>query len=209
MRVIRRITLTLGTMASIISLACIQQIPVWLQITLVILGCACGIILFWGDYKDSQINERVCYDFEEVEDAMCDIVTSQGKVCIVSRDLSWVTSEIFAKLIEKKRDILIFAQNPNETTHKLEQQGITIKYYGKYGFEPQTRFTIIRYNRPNPQVAIANTRNNVKKKKFIHKIYQTGGNDAYQDAWINSLALDMIRLLESISEEHKHEKSNA
>ena len=102
----------------------------------------------------------------------------------------------------KKDNVLIFAQSQNAITSSLVSRGIKVKYYADLGFEPKTRFTIIRYNKNNPQVAIANMENNIRKKnKFKHIIYQTSPNGTRQDEWINSLAIDMVQLCNIVCKE--------
>lgn len=208
MNIICSVICSLGTFASIISLAFTTQLNWEIRILIGIGGIICLCILIYYDYKRTQINERICHTPEEIEEAMKELVKTQGKVCVVSRDLSWVTPEISACILQKKRDILIFVQKANDITSSLVKNGVKIRCYGS-DFEPKTRFTVVRYNRPNLQVAIANTLNTIRgKKNFTHTIYQTGGNDCYQDAWINSLASDMITLLNSVSEEIKYEEGN-
>lgn len=209
MKLTGSIICSLGTFASIISLALTTQLSLTLRILIGIVGVGCLGFLLYYDYKRAQANERVCHTSKEIEEAMKELVQTQGKVCVISRDLSWVTPEISACIFQKKEDILIFVQKPNAITLELVKHGVKIKRYGSR-FEPQTRFTVVRYNHPNRQVAIANTLNTVrKKKKFTHTIYQTGGNSCRQDAWINSLAFDMITLLDSVSEEISYDESNA
>lgn len=208
MNVICSAICSFGTISSIISLAFASQLYVGIRILIGIGGVICLCILLYYDYKCAQINERICHTPEEIAEAMKELVKTQGKVCVVSRDLSWVTPEISACILQKKRDVLIFVQKANDTTSSLVKNGVKIKCYGN-NFEPKTRFTVVRYNRPNLQVAIANTLNTVRKKKnFTHTIYQTGGNNCYQDEWINSLAFDMITLLDSVSEELEYEEGN-
>lgn len=102
----------------------------------------------------------------------------------------------------KKGSVLIFAQSENETTKTLVSRGVKVKYYDELGFKPKTRFTIIRYNKNDPQVAIANMENNIRKKnKFKHIIYQTSSNGTRQDEWINSLAVDMVQLCNVVCKE--------
>lgn len=127
------------------------------------------------------------------------LIKTQGKVCIVSRDLSWVDSSIEVILKKKGNSLLIFAEKESDLTKRLITNGVNVKYYGDLEYEPKTRFTVLRYNRLNPQVAISNTTNTMRKKdSFKHTIYET--NPANQlDSWINSLAIDLIELLNKTS----------
>lgn len=122
----------------------------------------------------------------------------QGKICIMSRDLSWVDCEVRACIVSKAPNVLIFLEKETNLTNELRDNGVEIMCYGMWNFEPKTRFTIIRYNTNNPQVAIANTQNSIRKKgKIRHTIYQTQRNNG-TDEWINSLAIDMIQLCKSV-----------
>ena len=127
----------------------------------------------------------------------------------MSRDLSWVDAEMEACIAEKKDNILIFAQKESDLTKRLISKGATVQYYGHLNFEPKTRFTIIRYNSANPQVAIANIQNSVRRKNgFKHVIYETVDCGCQQDKWINSLALDMMELCRVASVGEKNVEAN-
>jgi len=196
--------------ASIFGLAFIDGLPLWVRILILLFGIACLGVLIYLEFKDHTPNEKECFSEEEIKDAMKDIIKTQGKVCIMSRDLSWVDGEIEACLISKRDSVLIFAQAENELTQRLRNSGIAVRYYGKYNFEPKTRFTVIRYNRANPQVAIANTQDTVRKKgKFKHTIYETGDSGQPQDKWINSLAVDLIALCQAATTEPEQKEEDA
>ena len=159
-------------------------------------------------HKEDNINQLICQSDDEIKDAMKKIIKMQGKICVMSRDLSWVDCEVKACILAKANSILIFAEKETELTKELQNGGVEMKYYGNWNFEPKTRFTVIRYNKNNPQVAIANTQYSIRKKgKVHHTIYQTQNNNG-TDEWINSLALDMIALCKSVcdgvSYEQKH-----
>ena len=174
-----------------------------------IAGIGSLIYLFFKDKKENEVNERVCQSDEEVKKAMIELIRTQGKVCIVSRDLSWVDEEVAAYISAKANSILIFVEKETVLTQKLKVAGANIKFYGHLGYEPKTRFTIVRYNSVNPQVAIADTQNSIRKKgKFKHTIYQTVSNGSKQDKWINSLALDMMDLYNLVCEDEKNDKEN-
>ena len=199
----------IATTASIVSLAFSDMIPRNIRLVILFVGLASFIYLIFVEIQKNSTNERICTSQSEVNSAMKDIIKSQGKICIMSRDLSWVTDDIAHCLEEKKDSILIFAQSQNATTQKLSQKGIKVKYYAHLGFEPKTRFTIIRYNRTNPQVAIANVENSIRKKnKFKHIIYETSSDGSRQDTWINSLAVDMVTLCNLVFKEENDDKKD-
>lgn len=195
MKSVIQIIMALSTGISIVSPIFSKCIPLWFVIVISGLGILCFILLTFDAIKKNHINERICTSEKEIEETMKGIITTQGKICIISRALSWVTPEIMACLEGKKDNVLIFAQTKNETTQKLLDRGIKVMFYGKFNFEPKSRFTIIRYNKNNPQVAIANSQYSVRRgAKFKHVIYQTSANGDPRDQWINSLAIDMVNL---------------
>lgn len=156
------------------------------------------LFLYFNLRKDENINEVVCESDEDIKNTMKQVIKTQGKICIMSRDLSWVDLEMELCITSKASSMLIFAEKSTELTKRLSENGVEIKYYDKWQFEPKTRFTIIRYNTRNEQVVIANTQNSIhKKNKIKHTIYQTKkGNRT--DEWINSLAIDMIDLCKKV-----------
>lgn len=191
----------IGSFASIISLALMPSLAMWIRILIGFIGAACLGYMVYTRIQSNKENEILCFSPEEIKDNMKKLVKTQGKVCVMSRDLSWVDSEIEACIVEKKTSVLIFAQKSTELTKRLIEKGVDVRYYGKWNFEPRTRFTVVRYNRENPQVAIAFSQDSVRKKeRTVHRIYETVGNGCKQDKWINSLALDMITLCGLISE---------
>ena len=202
MKNIKHIITSACTAFSIISLAFSEQMEDWLRYLIFIVGLVCFTLLLIDEIKSNTRNERICKSDEAIEEAMKEIINSHGQICIMSRDLSWVTPEISACLEAKKDSVLIFAQSENKKTKTLASRGVKVKYYGKLGFEPKTRFTIIRYNKNDPQVAIANMQNSIRKKKqFKHVIYQTSASGNTQDEWINSLAVDMVKLCDAACKE--------
>lgn len=198
----KRWILSISSAASILGLALGPGLPTWVRIIITVFGIACLVFLIFSEIKADSINEITCQSEEEIRSAMINIIKSQGKVCIMSRDLSWVNPEVSDCLKKKKDNLLIYAQKETELTKKLKEAGIQIRYYGDTHFEPQTRFTIIGYNKPTPQVAISRTQYTIRKRgKLNHKIYQTSMSGDERDMWINSLALDMIDLCELVSKE--------
>lgn len=197
----KRIITSFGTFASIVGLSFVSSIPYPLNIGIGVIGIICFILLLIDDVKSQTDNEKVCHSESEIKAAMKDIIKSQGKVCVMSRDLSWVDKDIERCILEKKNSVRIFAEKEIELTKRLQDNGVQIKYYGHLKFEPKTRFTVIRYNRENPQVAIANTENTIRKRrKFKHIIYETRDSACKQDKWINSLAVDMVTLCNIVFE---------
>lgn len=211
MKTIVNVISAIGTAASILSLAFISELLPGIKYFIIIVGILCLTLLLFGIYKEKknlQINEIICTNDEQIKEEMKNLIKMQGKICIMSRDLTWVDDKIKKCIIEKKSSTLIFAEHETELTKKLEENGVDIRYYGKTGFIPNTRFTVIRYNKSDRQVAIANTKNTLRKKnKMEHTIYMTNEdpNDK-RDSWLSSLAYDMISLCEKVSEGGNGEK---
>lgn len=207
MKTIVNIISAIGTVASILSLAFIPELLLlpWIKYFLIIVGMLCLAVLLFGIYKEKknmQINEIICTNDDQIKEEMQNLIKMQGKICIMSRDLTWVDEKITKCIINKKNSILIFAEHETDLTKKLEKAGVDIRYYGKTGFIPITRFTVVRYNKSDRQVAIANTKNILRKKnKMEHTIYMTNENtNDKRDSWLSSLAYDMISLCEKVSE---------
>ena len=195
----------IASAASILGLAFVPGIPGWGRACISALGIVCLAVLLFSEINAKKINQRICTSEEEIQAAMMQIIKAQGKLCIMSRDLSWVDAQI-RNAMKKKHDITIFAEKETELTKGLISDGIQVKYYGKYHFVPKTRFTVIGYNRNHPQVAIADQQHSIRKKgKLKHVIYETSLNNCAQDEWINSLALDIISLCNAVSVENLNE----
>ena len=189
--------------ASIISLAFVSFIPMIGRIFLVVIGVFCLCFLTYDSIKNNRINETVCRSDEEIKQVMRQLIQTDGQTCIMSRNLTWVDDELEKEIYKKKDDLLIFVSRKSELTERLKAHEVRVKYYGKTGFVPKTRFTVLRYTRNNPQVAIANTQDTVRRGAALtHTIYETSDEGSRHDRWINSLALDMIRLCESVSDDN-------
>lgn len=201
-KVLKRVITAAASGASIISLAFVNNMPLMGKIALVLTGIISVTFLIYSEAKADEVNERVCQNDDEIKAAMRELVKSEGKVAIMSRDLSWVDTEMEACISMKKENMLICVEKETELTRRLVRAGVVVKCYGHVEFEPISRFTIIRFNKKDHQVAIAKTESSVRKKNtFKHVIYQTLPNGNKQDEWINSLAVDMITLCSLIGEE--------
>lgn len=130
---------------------------------------------------------------------MRELISSEGQICVVSATLRWVDEETERVIISNKESIVIFVEKESTLSKKLTDQGVIIKYYGIYNIKLHSRFTALRYNRENPQIAIASTTNRIwRKSSMQHLIYQTNNKDLYYDQWINALSIDVIDLLHAV-----------
>lgn len=195
---------SIASAASIISLASIKGLPIWGRIIITVLGLASLAYLLYQNIRSNQVNKIVCHSEEEIKSVMIRLIRTQGRVCIMSRDLSWVDDEVVECIKNKRGNVLIFASEETELTKQLEQYGAELKYYGTQ-FEPKSRFTITRFNRDNYQVAVSDSQDSVRRNtQFTHEIYQTARyNNCEQDKWIDSLALDMINLCRAFCKDNQ------
>lgn len=192
---IKQVVLACAAAASIIGLSFAPGLPMGAKILICFVGIACLIINIYFDVIRGRDNIMICHSNEEIETQMHKLIKIQGKICIMSRDLSWVNNKIEAAIIGKRDSMLIFAQHSTVLTKRLSSKGVPVFLYGESGFEPKTRFTIIRYNQTNPQIAIAKPSNNLKgKHTYNHKIYQAENVNGDTDAWLISLAMDLMEL---------------
>lgn len=190
---LKKVFISIASAASILSLALTNSIPSWLQYIIAAFGIGCLVYLLFLDYLRGRDNLIVCKSEQQTRDCLKDWIKQPGKVCIMTRDLSWVDAGTEECLIKKSNSVLIFAQGETELTSRLTAKGVDIRFYDDTGFEPQTRFTVIRYNKTDRQIAIANTRNTIRKKNnYRHTIYQTSTHGDLKDMWIMSLATDLI-----------------
>lgn len=185
---------SIGTVASIISLAAFD-IPGWGKWAIVAVGLFCLAYLIYENLIGDRKHLKVCKSKEETREFMFKWIQTEGKVCVMSRDLSWVDPDMENMMGRKKDSLIVFVQKKTPLTDRLENRGVVIHDYGWLGFEPQSRFTIIRCNRQERQIAIANTKSTLaKKKNYRHTIYQTDIRGDMKDGWIMSLADDLIKL---------------
>lgn len=183
-----------GYLVSVFSVILTTELNLLLKVGFGGLGFI-GLLIF--AFKLFGTNQIICKSETDVNSKMRQLIKTDGKVCVMSRDLSWVDPNIEKEMIEKKSDLTIFAEKRNELTEKLASFGCNIFYYGNLSFEPKTRFTIVRSNKGSAQVAIANTETSVNtEKNYKHTIYQTTLKGSPQDEWITSLTQDLIKICE-------------
>ena len=192
---VKKIITAIASGISILSLAFVEFFSNSIKCLIVIIGVGCICFLVYSEIKDNKSNEKVCKTKDEIIETMMRLIKSDGKVAILSRDLSWVDDDVKFQMTKKADNIILCVQKENELTLELESAGVELRCYGHLDFEPVSRFTIIRYNRKDSQVAIANTESSVRNdNSFKHIIYQTSSHGNRQDEWINSLSKDLINL---------------
>jgi len=198
---VRFIIGNLGCLSSIIALFFINYSELnWWKTTIIIFGvcCAIGIIIYSiiEYYREKPI---VCKNDSETQEYLKDWINTDGKVTVLSRDLSWVDNNIKAIMKGKCADINIFAQKETSLTKELIASGCNVNYYGN-NFEPKSRFTVIRANKISKQIAMSTEiKSKMRNKRIIHET-----KNLLYDEWLHSLSDDIINLLElRVSEKNK------
>jgi hypothetical protein len=100
----------------------------------------------------------------KINNYMYDMLKKCGACEICSRDASWVKDDrIYPLLIEKSknRELKLYVHTKTHDVKSLEQNGAEVIEYGKFGFEPFTRFTIVNSgNHASSYVAIGKQKPN-------------------------------------------------
>lgn len=124
---------------------------------------------------------------DEINNYMYDMLKNSGACEVCSRDATWVSVDrIFVLLQEKatKKELTFLVHTKNSTIKRLEGLGASVIEYGKLGFDPITRFTIVNSGNPNSSyVAIGRKRLNEP-----HTIEELDGSHPTY-----SMAADLIR----------------
>ncbi len=133
-------------------------------------------------------------------------VKIKGVVKILSRDLSWVNDEIIESFAKKGADLHLYVMSENRVVKKIREKNpyCKIYFYGEYGFEPDSRYTIIRANRDSRQIAITLKEQN-SYTRLHHEIYISKGN-AY-DKKMLGLANDLMKCMECVDQEYGEKDS--
>ena len=196
---IKQVIYAICSAASITSLAFIPELPPWSRVIIFCIGILfLGIILFC-DIISKKKKIFVCRSDEAIKKKMLELINIQGKICMLSRDLSWVDGEIEKALVSKNESMLIFAQHSTKLTKRLAKNGVKVLLYGNYGYEPKTRFTLVRYNREDPFFVIAKqTRRLGRSIRFEHKMYKAEISNNESDSWLIYLAMDLMELVNKV-----------
>ena len=182
----------LGSCASLISVLFLEVEWNILKIVLVILlAILCSISIYMLFLKKDNIT---CKSQQKINDFMKDWIRTEGVVEILSRDLSWVDDEMVAILASKGKDLNIYVENKNTIIDKIKATNTECKifYYNEFGFTPKSRFTIVRANKDERQIAIA-IKEEKGYKKIKHCIYISKGSQI--DKKILVLANDLLQAL--------------
>lgn len=166
-------------------------------------GVLVGVIVLVGvvGYVASQkLAERNIEKFKyktsdgelRIREAITKFISHGQDAAIFSRDLTWVNDEVLNMLTRKASsgELALFMPGPVPLSEKLVESGAVAYYYGNLLRDPSSfdgipRFTLVRPNTDNSELAFGNRRGDV------HTIYYS--RNAADPAL--SLAKDIYRLL--------------
>lgn len=179
-----------GSIASIVSLGFYFQDGNVVKI-ICIIGIFAISYLIYDEVQQNKKNKMFSCDNDgEIKKYMYNWISTQGQVSIFSRDLSWVDDQIKILMLSKKEDLSICAAKETDLLKELRANDVNVYLYDDSIFPMVSRFTIIRSNKSDKQIAIATTQKIHNKEK--HCIYESRNN--LVDNWIIGLAQDLINM---------------
>lgn len=185
----------IGSIASVIALFFVETNWYWWRVLGIILGLAGSLYLIIAEvleYKKSK--PIICKNDTEIRKYMYDWIKTSGKVNVFSRDLSWVNDEIKIMMQCKGDDLSVCAEKDSQLIKDLRQAHVNVYLYGGMQYEPISRFTIIRANKPQKQIAIAAVSKLKYKEKHI--IYES--SNEHMDEWLLAATTDLVELTKSV-----------
>jgi hypothetical protein len=205
MKILKTIIPNIAAIASIIALFFIDVELTPLRIVSAIVGVLLLIfVIIYTIHEHKKEEPIVLRNHNDVNNYLHKLIKTQGVIHIFSRDLSWVTPDIKETMKKKSSDLYVCVKKEISLTTELKENGANVYYYGDLEYEPESRFTIIRANKSEKQVAIATTKSENNKDNDIleHKIYLTKEND-YKDNWIKILSSDLFKAAQTLNVYHK------
>ncbi|MDO3398685.1 hypothetical protein QWI29_01450 [Mycolicibacterium neoaurum] len=128
----------------------------------------------------------------QIREAITKFISHGQDAAIFSRDLTWVNDEVLDMLKRKaiSGELALFMPRPVPLSEALVESGAVAYYYGDLFSDPNSydgipRFTLVRPNTDNSELAFGNRRGDV------HKIYYS--RDSSDPAL--SLAKDIYRFI--------------
>lgn len=164
--------------------------------------CLIAIVFVFGtaalsDLKEWHRHSKKKYSSnEKVNDYMYRMLKKSGACEICSRDASWISEKQILELLmikAKNHELTFLVHKKTRDLELLQQHGAEIIEYGKLGFDPLTRFTIVNANNINSSyIAIGS-----QKPKDSHMIEELDSSNP-----IYSMAVDLIRAIRVANDIH-------
>ena len=138
-----------------------QRLNLYQIIFLILFTLASSLII----YLDVKNKPKSYKNGQQINKYMYNWISNIGRIAIFTRDMSWSNEKrIRDKLLEKARaqELIICMPQANEFADELRRNGARIVEYSQINYTPQSRFTIVRYQRNDSKIAIGRTDENGK-----------------------------------------------
>jgi hypothetical protein len=174
-----------------------QQLTHWQIFILAILAVGFVIAAFLDLRNEWKALPKKYKNKAKINNYMYNILKKCGACEICSRDASWIKEDkIFPLLIEKSKnqELTFYVHTKTKDVITLENHGAEVVEYGKFGFEPFTRFTIVNSgNLASSYVAIGK-----QKPNEPHVIEELGSSHPTY-----SMAKDLIQSIKATNDNFK------
>ena len=133
----------------------------------------------------------------EINDYMHTMLRDSGRCEICSRDASWIKNNRLYSLLQgkaKRGELTFFVHTSTPELEALKRLGAEVLVYGRIGFDPVTRFTVVNSGNPaSSYVAVGrkkpNERHTIEELDSSHPTY--------------SMAVDLIRSIRAANDQLK------
>lgn len=182
-----------GSVVSIISFLLTKS--EWNFVKIITIVALALVFIIWTYYLVFYPETKTYYNQESINNFMKTWIKTDGVVKVLSRDLSWVDNEMLTILQSKGKDLYLYVEKENEIVNKIKKVNTecSIFFYGKYGFEPKSRYTIIHANKDDRQVALA-LQERRTYDKIRHEIYIS--KESTYDKKLLGVATDLMNYIE-------------
>jgi hypothetical protein len=150
-----------GTVAKLLGIAH----PGWLGLALAFL-MALAVALALASEVDTWRSRRPvrCATAQAIQEFMISWIGKEGRAAIYTRDMSWADDDRVAKILRTKAqrsELVICLPKSIPLTNELAKLGAEIHTYARLGYDPRSRFTVVRLGRSDAAVAIGRNINGV------------------------------------------------
>jgi hypothetical protein len=162
--------------------------PLWHWALLVLIALSACILIGIETADFVQSAPRTYKSQKKINSYMSRWVSSDGRVVIFSRDLSWAHESSVRAILRdkaKRRELTICLEHDIPLTDDLRDRGATIITYQTLGHIPKARFTIVGFGREGARVAVGVN----EKGKHVIQEYRSGSHPFF------AVAEDLVKFL--------------
>ncbi len=196
-----RVTAWIGSLASVIGLVVTIR-PAGSDLTFVhggLIGFAtigfvglmcCDAVVWWREQPQSFRRQA------DIDAYMYEWISSGGRVVIFTRDMTWAGGAAISQLLRNKAargELTIVLPEVIPLAEDLASAGATIVAYDKLKFVPESRFTIINYDRMDARLAVGRR---IKDRHVIEE-FAAGEHPVF------AIAKDLIGMLTCIPKSYR------